>query len=78
MPLSNNRAPTGTATASLPPGSLNTPYLLAASTLLQGFTDPDNEVLSVTALHVGPATLSATATGLWTLTPKTRPMDTVR
>ena len=71
MPLSNNRAPTGTATASLPPGSINTPYLLAASTLLQGFTDPDNEALSVTALHVGPASLSATAAGLWTLTPKT-------
>lgn len=69
MPAHQNRTPTGTATARLPNGQVDTPYALAASSLLQGFSDPDRDVLSVTALYVDSARLSETAPGSWRLTP---------
>ena len=63
-----NDAPQGTATARLPAGSEDTPYVLNLNDLLQGFTDADNNLLTVTNLAANQGSLSR-INGLWTLTP---------
>ncbi|MGI9212859.1 MAG: cadherin-like domain-containing protein [Methylococcaceae bacterium] len=69
MPRLNNRIPTGSATVVLPDGAINTAYELTATALLQGFTDPDNDPLSVQALFVDNGTLIENTPGRWTFTP---------
>ncbi len=45
-----NQNPIGSATAVLANGAQNTTYFLNDSTLIQGFSDPDNDTLRVFGL----------------------------
>lgn len=48
-----NDAPTGMATAVLPPGAEDTNYVVSKAALLAGFTDIDGDTLNVTKLQAG-------------------------
>jgi Ca2+-binding RTX toxin-like protein len=64
-----NDAPIGSPTATLTPGSEDNTYTISEAILLQGFSDPDNDPLSVINLTATNGTLSAKANGQWTFTP---------
>jgi Ca2+-binding RTX toxin-like protein len=64
-----NDAPIGSPTATLTPGTVNLTYTISEAILLQGFSDPDNDPLSVINLSATNGTLSAKANGQWTFTP---------
>jgi ELWxxDGT repeat protein len=65
-----NDGPTGTATATLATGTEDTPYLIEAAVLLQGFADPDGDTLSVANLTASNGTLVDNGDGTWTYTPQ--------
>ena len=66
-----NQAPTGSATATLPDGLGGMPYLITATALLAGFSDPDGDALSVVGLSgSNGGTLQDHADGTWTFTPQ--------
>jgi Ca2+-binding RTX toxin-like protein len=64
-----NDAPLGTASALLPNGTENSPYLASADSLLQGFSDVDGDTLAVSGLSADHATVVANADGSFTLDP---------
>lgn len=64
-----NDAPTGTATATLANGSEDTPFIVSASDLLQGFSDIDGDTLSVTNLAADHGTVVDNGNGTFTITP---------
>ncbi len=64
-----NSAPTGTATAVLAHGTEDTPFIVSAATLLQGFSDVDHDPLSVGGLSAQHATVTANGNGTFTVTP---------
>jgi large repetitive protein len=64
-----NDAPIGSPTATLTPGTVNLTYTISEAILLQGFSDPDNDPLSVINLTATNGNLSAKANGQWTFTP---------
>ena len=59
---------TGTQ-ASLAPGSEGTPYVVSASSLIQGFTDVDTAQLQVDGLVSSNGTVTANGNGTFTVTP---------
>ncbi len=64
-----NQAPLLTgAPAVLMAGAEDTPYTILASALLQGYTDPNGDTLTVSGLMATNGVLTATATG-WTFAP---------
>ncbi|TAN49457.1 MAG: tandem-95 repeat protein, partial [Methylococcaceae bacterium] len=67
--ITTNRIPTGKPTAVLADGTENTAYTITAATLLQGFSDPDGDTLSVFTLFANHGALSANGGGKWTFTP---------
>ncbi|MBD1942561.1 cadherin-like domain-containing protein [Coleofasciculus sp. FACHB-712] len=64
-----NDAPTGTPTATLAAGTEDTPYTITQTALLQGFTDPDSDSLSVANLTATKGTLVNNNNGTYTFTP---------
>ena len=65
-----NDAPTGSATAVLALGTEDTPYLVSAATLLQGFSDVDNgATLQVNGLSANHATVTDLGGGQFKITP---------
>ncbi len=64
-----NQDPTGSATASLVSGLENTDYVIAASYLLQGFSDADGDALSVAALSADNGSVVDNLDGTFTITP---------
>lgn len=68
-----NQAPIGSATAALPEGAQDSDYLISATSLLQGYSDPDGDTLQVTNLATdAPGSLQALADGSgWIFTPAT-------
>ncbi|MEH1926552.1 cadherin-like domain-containing protein [Nostoc sp.] len=66
----SNHAPTLTGTAAiLNPGTEDTPYTINNSDLLQGFTDVDSDILSVSGLTANNDTLSDNGNGTYTFYP---------
>jgi ELWxxDGT repeat protein len=65
-----NDAPTGSATASLPAGTENAPYIVSAAKLLEGFSDVDGDTLSVVGLAADRGRVSANGNGTFTVTPE--------
>ncbi|WP_038004422.1 cadherin-like domain-containing protein [Synechococcus sp. WH 7805] len=64
-----NDAPELTGTpASLPNGKEDIPYILKVSDLLQGYTDADSDMLSVTDLTTSVGYFTNNVDGTWTLT----------
>lgn len=63
-----NDAPTGSATATLPDAQPGVPFFVATSTLLQGFQDVDDAVLTVQSLG-GDGTITPVAGGFEVLVP---------
>ncbi len=65
-----NQAPTGSSTAVLPDAQLNTGYVIQKSVFLAGFTDPENNPLSVTSItsDAGNPVID-NGNGSWTFTP---------
>ncbi|MFI3215907.1 MAG: cadherin-like domain-containing protein, partial [Methylococcales bacterium] len=74
---SSNNAPTGYPTASLTNGAKNTTYTVYAVNLLQGFSDADGDVLSVTNLSATNGSISNNGNNTWTLTPNTNFVGTI-
>jgi Ca2+-binding RTX toxin-like protein len=72
-----NQLPLGTPTAQLSAGTEDTPYSLNSNELLQGITDADDDVLTITALTADYGTVSTNTTGGWTLTPTANYYGTV-
>ncbi|BFM40223.1 hypothetical protein OLK001_21490 [Synechocystis sp. LKSZ1] len=64
-----NDAPIGTPTATLVSGIEDTPYLINANALLQGFSDVDGDPLSISALTVTNGSLLDNGNGTWTFNP---------
>ncbi|MDV6345894.1 cadherin-like domain-containing protein, partial [Nitrosomonas sp. Is37] len=64
-----NDDPTGTATASLPNGTEDTPYTVNASDLLASFSDVDDDTLSIAALIASDGTVTDNLNGTFTITP---------
>ncbi len=64
-----NDAPQGTPTAVLTAGTEDTPYLIAASDLLAGFSDVDGDTLRVANLSADHGSLNDNLDGTWTFTP---------
>jgi len=64
-----NSTPTGSPTAVLAAGSEDTPYLIAATDLLAGFSDADGDALSAANLAVDHGNLVDNNDGTWTFTP---------
>ncbi len=64
-----NQAPTGSPSASLASGSKDMSYTINVSDLIKGFTDGDNDVLSVSGLSASSGTLKDNKNGSWTLSP---------
>jgi len=54
----------------LPSGTEDTPYLIAAVTLLAGFSDVDGDALSVANLSADHGSLADNGNGTWTFTPE--------
>ncbi len=66
-----NDAPTGTATALLPAGTEDTPYLVSAAVLLQGFSDVDvGDVLAVANLTADRGAVTDNGDGTYTIAPE--------
>ncbi|MFI3215887.1 MAG: cadherin-like domain-containing protein, partial [Methylococcales bacterium] len=74
---SSNNVPTGYATASLTSGAKNTTYTISAANLLQGFSDADGDVLTVTNLSATNGSISNNGNNTWTLTPSTNYVGTI-
>jgi VCBS repeat-containing protein len=72
-----NDAPTGSSTAVLGSGTEDTPYAIAASALLQGFSDVDGDVLSIANLAVTNGTLINNNNGTYTFNPNANYNGTV-
>lgn len=65
-----NQAPTGTPTAALAQGTEGSSYTLIADQLLQGFSDSDGGILSLSDLSLNIAgSLTDNLDGTWTFTP---------
>ena len=64
-----NDAPTGTATATLTPGTEDIAYNISAANLLTGFSDVDGDTLSVSGLSTSNGSIVANADGSYTITP---------
>jgi Ca2+-binding RTX toxin-like protein len=65
-----NDAPTGTSTATLADGTEDTAYVVKASDLLAGFTDPNGDTLSITNLKASDlADVKDNGDGTFTITP---------
>jgi len=64
-----NQAPTGTAMASLGNGVEGTAYTVSAVDLLQGFSDAEGNVLSVSGLAADTGTVTDNGNGTFTITP---------
>lgn len=64
-----NQAPVGSATAALPDGSEDSPYLLSTSALLNGYSDPDGDTLSVDSLQAEHGSLQDQGDGSWLFMP---------
>ena len=65
-----NDAPNGTATASLPNGTEDTPYIVSAADLLAGFSDIDaSDTLSIAGLIASDGTVTDNLNGTFTITP---------
>ena len=50
-------------------GAEDTPYIVSAANLLEGYSDADGDALSVTGLSVSGGTLTNNGNGTWTVTP---------
>lgn len=66
-----NKIPTGSATASLTNGAQNTAYTLYETTLLQGFSDADDDLLNVVSLVANSGEISELDSGKWSFLPDT-------
>jgi Ca2+-binding RTX toxin-like protein len=66
-----NDAPTGAPTASLVAGTENADYIVLASDLLQGFTDPEGQTLSIAGLTASNGTVTNNNNGTYTIKPVT-------
>jgi hypothetical protein len=64
-----NDVPTGSASASLSGGTEDTAYTISATNLLQGFSDVDEDTLSVADLVATHGTLAKNNDGTWSFTP---------
>ena len=64
-----NDAPTGAPTATLANGTEDVPYVVAASALLQGFSDPDSSNLFVTNLVSSSGFVTNNGNGTFTISP---------
>ncbi|OKH44649.1 tandem-95 repeat protein [Phormidium tenue] len=64
-----NDAPTGTATATLTPGTEDQPYLINTADLLVGFSDVESNTLAIANLSANTGTLVNNGNGTYTLTP---------
>lgn len=74
-----NHMLSGSPTAQLPAGKEGAAYILQASDLLQGFTDPDGDTLSVSQLAATRyGKLKFSADGTWTFIPKAGYHGTVK
>lgn len=72
MANTNNQPPVGQPTAVLSNGAKNTPYLLSEAALLQGFSDPDGDALSVLALFADHGVIGEDGAGSgWVFMPDT-------
>ncbi|WP_284617758.1 choice-of-anchor L domain-containing protein [Aquabacterium humicola] len=69
LSLHVNQAPTGSASAELPPALQDTGYDLAAATLLAGFSDADGDALSVTGLGTDQGSVTDHGDGHFTIEP---------
>ena len=67
----DNQTPIGSATASLANAEPNTVYTINDSTLLQGFSDPDNDTLRVSGLLADSGEITKSSSGQWQFTPDT-------
>ncbi|MDQ1835388.1 beta strand repeat-containing protein [Massilia scottii] len=65
----SNRAPTGTATAVLDAGREDVVYIVSASSLLAGFSDPDGDPLAISGLSVTNGSVVNNGDGTFTITP---------
>ena len=65
----DNAAPIGTATAALAAGTEDVAYTVSASDLLQGFSDPDGDTLSVSGLSASNGAVVNNGDGSFTITP---------
>ncbi|MDD5754355.1 MAG: cadherin-like domain-containing protein, partial [Methylococcales bacterium] len=64
-----NQNPTGSATGFLTNGTQNTAYTLYEATLVQGFSDPDGDLLNVVGLLANSGAVSELGGGRWNFTP---------
>jgi uncharacterized delta-60 repeat protein len=65
-----NQAPVGSAAQVLPDAVQNQDYLIASGDLLQGFTDPDGDVLAIAALSADAnGSVQDNQDGTWSFTP---------
>ncbi|WP_160829684.1 DUF4347 domain-containing protein, partial [Nitrosomonas sp. JL21] len=62
-----NHAPTGSATAVLPAGTEDVNYTIDSADLLQGFSDPDSDVLQVADLSADHGTVVDNGDGTFTI-----------
>jgi len=70
LTIDQNVAPIGYATAALPSGVRDVPYAISAAQLLQGFSDDDLDLLSVSTLAAdGGGTIASQADGTWLFSP---------
>jgi|GEM_PF-1322398 len=72
-----NQIPTGSATGFLTNGTQNTIYTLYEATLIQGFSDPDGDLLNVIGLYSDSGEISELGGGRWNFTPDTNFSGTV-
>ena len=66
-----NQNPIGSVTGTLANGSQNTTYMFYESTLLQGFSDPDNDTLKIAGLWADSGELKDLGNGQWSFVPET-------
>ncbi|MEA5532825.1 cadherin-like domain-containing protein [Crocosphaera sp. XPORK-15E] len=66
-----NDAPTGTASAILVSGTEDTNYTISANKLLEGFSDVDGDILSISGLTANEGGLVDNQNGTWTFAPNT-------
>jgi hypothetical protein len=64
-----NNPPDGAPAAALPDGTEDTPYIVLAADLLDGFSDPDGDTLSVDNLTASRGTVTDNGDGTFTITP---------
>ncbi|MEA5508269.1 cadherin-like domain-containing protein [Crocosphaera sp. UHCC 0190] len=66
-----NNDPTGSAIATLANGTEDTNYIISANKLLEGFSDVDGDILSISGLTANNGGLIDNQDGTWTFTPNT-------